>query len=387
MTRYLKLFVCLTATFSAGAALAQTSDQPETTGSPIAYVYVSRPTHIDAFAASTTGKLTAVSGSPFSGSVSSMSVNGKYLFGAGANGTDIYSFSIGSNGALKQVSETNAQKYNSYRCGSIGPLQIDDTGTTLYNQVNASDCEDSAFIQAFKIEDKGELQFLGNADGGVPTDIATLFPLSFLGTNKYAYQTGCAEDESIVGPVNEVYKRESNGMLTIVDFDNVSPNSKNPDDIYCPWEFATDPTDHLAYAFQDYDNYSGEFVGPYVLATYTADSHGNLTTKSTYENMPATDLASISAMSISPSGKLLAVGGPGFQVFHFNGSSPITHYTGRLQADYGFQQFGWDGDNHLYALGGGKLFVYTVTPTSIKEASGSPYSIPEASSVIFLSLK
>ena len=383
MTRCLKLFACLTTTLCAGAALAQTSDQPGTTSSPVSYVYVSRPTHIAAFAASTTGKLTAVPGSPISGSVSSMSVNGKFLFGSGDNGKDIYSFSIGSNGALKQVSETNAQKYNPSGCGSIGPVQIDDTGTTVYNQVTA-DCEDSAFIQSFKIEDKGELQFLGNATGGIPTDIATLFPLRFLGTNKFAYQPGCADDDGIVNPVNQVYKRESNGMLTIVDFDNVSPNSKNPDDIYCPWAFAADPTDHLAYAFQDFDNDSGEFVGPFVLATYTADSHGILTTKSTFENMPATDLASISAMSISPSGKLLAVGGPGFQVFHFNGSSPITHYTGRLQGDSGFQQFGWDGDNHLYALGGGKLFVYTVTSTSIKEAPGSPYSIPEASSVIVL---
>jgi hypothetical protein len=124
-----------------------------------------------------------------------------------------------------------------------------------------------------------------------------------------------------------------------------------------------------------------------VLATYTADSHGNLTTKSTYENMPATALQFINTMSISPSGKLLAVGGQGFQVFHFNGGSPITHFSGVLQAGYAFQQFGWDGDNHLYALGGGKLFVYTVTPTSITEASGSPYSIPEASSVIVRSLK
>ena len=84
----------------AGAALAQTLDQPEATSSPVAYVYVSRPTHIGGFAASTTGKLTAVPGSPFSGSVSSMSVNGKSLFGAGDNGKDIYSFSIGSSGAL-----------------------------------------------------------------------------------------------------------------------------------------------------------------------------------------------------------------------------------------------------------------------------------------------
>jgi hypothetical protein len=129
----------------------------------------------------------------------------------------------------------------------------------------------------------------------------------------------------------------------------------------------------------------GEFVGPYVLATYTADSHGNLSTKSTYENMPTAETG-VNSMSISPSGKLLAVGGQGFQVFHFNGSSPITRCSGVLQAGFGFQQFGWDGDNHLYALGSGKVFVYTVTSTSIKEEPGSPYPIPEASSIIGRSL-
>jgi hypothetical protein len=87
-------------------------------------------------------------------------------------------------------------------------------------------------------------------------------------------------------------------------------------------------------------------------------------------------------MSISPSGKLLAAGGQGFQVFHFNGSSPITHYTGLLEAEDSFAEFGWDRDNHLFALSGNALFVYTATPTSVKQAAGSPYSIPQASSLI-----
>jgi hypothetical protein len=47
--------------------------------------------------------------------------------------------------------------------------------------------------------------------------------------------------------------------------------------------------------------------------------------------------------------------GPGFQIFHFNGSSLITHYSAVLQPGISFQQFAWDGDNHLYALGGGEL--------------------------------
>jgi hypothetical protein len=119
-----------------------------------------------------------------------------------------------------------------------------------------------------------------------------------------------------------------------------------------------------------------------VLGTFTANAHGGLTTQSTYLNMPTTALSPVSTMSISPSGKLLAAGGQGFQVFHFNGSSPITDYTGLLQAGDSFEEFGWDRDNHLFALSGNALFVYTATPTSIKQAAGSPYSIPQASSLI-----
>src|SRR5258708_4128091 len=55
------------------------------TPAPIAYVYVSNTAnHIVGYAASSTGKLTAIPGSPFKGTGgASMAVNGKYLFGEG----------------------------------------------------------------------------------------------------------------------------------------------------------------------------------------------------------------------------------------------------------------------------------------------------------------
>jgi WD40 repeat protein len=113
------------------------------------------------------------------------------------------------------------------------------------------------------------------------------------------------------------------------------------------------------------------------LATFTADAEGNLSTKSTHSNMPDTSVVSVTDLSISPSGKLLAVGGTGgLQIFHFNGGDPITHYTDRLTKDE-IDQFFWDKQNHLYAISGAaaKLFVFTITPTSYREAPGSPYSI------------
>lgn len=406
MRRYLKLFVCMTATLTA-AALAQTIDQPEPskTSSPVAYVYVGGNL-IDAFAASSTGKLTRVSVSPSLQPINnSMSVNKTYLLGSNLGGEDIYTFSIGSDGALRQVDEIDITKYHD--CTTLGPLLVDHTGTTLYNQT-LSNCDGTPDIESFKIEGNGELRFLGSAKNEFSAvEASNLSPLTLLGTDKYAYQTGCNFEGKDLSSLTVQYKRESNGLLTVIGSSSESPKTEKPGHVYCPFLLAGDPANHLAVAYSDFDKDSGEFVGPNALATYTADSHGNLTTKSTSANMPTTILGGIlpnrGAMSISPSGKLLVLGGGappcggacnavsaspaggslGFQIFHFDGAEPITHYTEVLQSNYGFQQFSWDNDNHLYALtfDGQFLFVYTVTPTGITEAPGSPNTIPDWSGI------
>jgi len=128
---------------------------------------------------------------------------------------------------------------------------------------------------------------------------------------------------------------------------------------------------------------------PPQLATYMADSSGNLTTKSTRFNMPKTAMAILTDIAMSPSGRLLAVAGTtGLQVFHFNGSKPITHYTGLLATDQVDQLF-WDNDNHLYATSqsAGKLFVFTITPTSVSQAPGSPHRITKPQNIVVLSQK
>jgi hypothetical protein len=89
---------------------------------------------------------------------------------------------------------------------------------------------------------------------------------------------------------------------------------------------------------------------------------------------------------MAPSGKLLAVAGTtGLQVFHFNGSSPMTPYTGLLtNAPIG--QVFWDNANHLYALSrsGGKLYVFTVTPTAHLQAPSSPHTITNPQDIVVL---
>ena len=387
------LFICLLATLCTGAALAQTAidpayQRPDATSSPVAYVYVSRPTHLDGFAVSSSGKLTPVPGSPFSNiSVYHLSVTKKYLFGASDDHEHIITYSIASNGAVKKVSSVDAQ--NSSHGGEsdccFGPQKLDATGTTLYNQTDNSG---DLWQEAFKIESNGDLQFIGNGQSGdfegTPSEPGEI---SVLGNNKFAYQTGC-DDDVVTEQETGAYKRESNGLLVGLSRISMELPKAKSGEVYCPYSLATDPSDHLAFTLQARNVNEGFSVGPLLLASYTADSKGNLTTKSTMENMPSVAGNSGDAMSISPSGKLLAVStAGGIQVFHFNGADPITKFTGVLHSSETFLQFGWDKDNHLYALSTTNLHVYEATSTEIKEVSGSPYSIPEASSVIVLSLQ
>jgi hypothetical protein len=110
---------------------------------------------------------------------------------------------------------------------------------------------------------------------------------------------------------------------------------------------------------------------------YTADAAGNLTTTSTYANMPTVSVGYVSYLQMAPSGKVLAVAGYiGLQLFHVNGANPLTDYTVLQSTDHIDEMF-WDNDNHLYAVSStaGKLYVYTVTPTGWSEAPGSPHTI------------
>ena len=386
----------------AGAALVQTSTpaakaastaSANASTSPVAYVYVSRPTHIDVFSAAPNGQLTLV-GTPLSNTnVDKLSVTKKWLFGLSSDGTKIYTFSIASNGTLTKVATESTWKgQSSDPCGDWQDMQLDGTGTTLYTQVN-SECQDyPGAYTSFHIQSNGYLTFLG-ASGGYIDDGTQggVVQLKMAGTNQFAYDGECEEDEDVESVIN-IYKRESNGFLQFVN-QNTTPPTDFSGPAYCAGPVANDSSNHLAVAFQREDDKTGDngyYEGPYFLATYTEDSSGNLSTTSNSDNMPGTlvdnDL-DINTMSISPSNQFLAVGGYGFQIFHFNGANPITAYSGALQPSAMVQKFAWDKANHLYVLAYNTLYVYTVTSTSITQAPGSPYSIPGAGGLIALDLQ
>jgi len=369
-----------------GAAFAQVSSTARTTStkSPVAYVYVSSSpssgtNQINAYSAASSGALTPVAGSPFnlgSEGVSQMAVNGEYLFGSAD--PDIYTFSIASDGALQQVSVITATKYNPYDSGGPASLFLDHTGATLYDDdFYAYSTGDNAY-QAFSIDQStGQLNFLQvTPDGG---EIANV-PLSFIANNLYAYGASCYQGSgNIFG-----YKRGSDGTLTALNIKPAIPAAPKNEGGYCPYLTAADPNGNLAVSMEPNNDITPS--GPVQIAVYSADSAGNLTTKSTAQNMPKTQAGptyGINDIWMSPSGKLLAVGGTsGLQVFHFNGANPVTTYTGLL-TNVEIDQMFWDNDNHLYALSrtAGKLYVFTVTPTSHSQAPGSPYTITGAENI------
>jgi hypothetical protein len=379
MLRFIS-FLCLSVVSSSLPAFPQIASEASiqsvkqaVTPAPIAHVYVSNTANqILGYAASSTGKLTAIPGSPFKGTGgTSMAVNGKYLFGQG--NTNIYSYLMASNGALKQVASFNAIKYNPE--GAYGLLEylfLDHTGATLYTLIG--DDVNNPY-QAFKInQSNGQLSFIwaGGERRGNNT------PLTFTGNNRLAYTA----TDFYLNPNIQGLQRNSNGTLTEINIDAPFPVAK-PGDVYLTVFAVADPTNHLAVdIFPEKGAPFGPQDGPELLATYTADAAGNLSTNSTYKNMPGVAVGSVSRMRMSPSGKLLAVAGTaGVQLFHFNGASPITRYTGLLVSGPVSMAY-WDNANHLYVLGASKLYVFTATPTSVSQAPGSPYTIKNPSALI-----
>jgi hypothetical protein len=374
---------------SAQIATSQTSTevQAAATSGPVAYVYVSSgPTStgknvVNAFTAAANGKLTPVAGSPFHDDVTFMAVNGKYLFGSTRSGIYVAAFLMGSNGALHWTTSTDVAQYNASGCVYPGPVVLDHTGADLYFAGTAGGLCDSTQYLSFSIDKAtGRLNFLGS------NAVTFLFntPLSFSGDNVYAYGTDCINFQGNYLDTFQILKRESDGFLLDSGITAAPPPARNSSEFYCRASTAADPTNHLAVAVQSIDNSTSSPVGLSQLATYTKGSSGNLTTTSTNANMPSTTVGFADVLSMSPSGKLLAVGGPsGLQIFHFNGSAPITHYTGLLTGS-DIEQMYWDNANHLYAISQSaqRLYVFTVTPTSVSQASGSPYTISHAQDII-----
>ena len=391
-----RVLACLGALLTASAAFAQTpspllvpSSQFPNGQTPAAYIYVANTpaggnsNQVIAYAAASNGKLTPVQGSPFADNISAMAVNGQYLMATDRATPNIDAYLIGSDGALTYATSTNYAQYNDPNnpCGAAGQVFFDHTGASLYvTESEASDACANDVIASFEVEKRsGGLDYLGLANSGTfPGDYV---PAYFIGNNNYAYS---ADQSGCLYPGTYGYQRDSSGLLNyIANFTYNTPTPPPGVRIYYPDLAVADALNHVAILEQP-ANPPGCANGPLQLAVYTADAQGNIHTKSTYKDMPASKIVSVFDMKVSPSGKLLAVAGKeGLQIFHFNGAKPITHYTGLITKEEISQMF-WDNDDHLYAIsyGSGQLLVYTITPTTHRMAAGAPYAITQPQDII-----
>jgi hypothetical protein len=365
-------------------ASAQTMSTPtdwaqQPSSAPVAYIYVtsypgSGQFQMNGYAAASNGALTPISGTPFSTASYDIAANGDWLFGT--DGNNLFSYSIAANGSVTLKDTLTVEL-----TGGLGSLFLDHTGSTLYVDYYTTNNEE----QAYSIDNStGQLTYLDDIDAGPGFGYVE----SFISDNEYAYESTCYH----FGPSIYGIQRSGDGAINMLTVNQLFPAAPSGD-FYCPWSAAADPTNHLALAVQLLD---GNFtpLGPYQMASYTVDSAGQLSTTSTYKNMPTTaaggaagsNTSYVNQFWMSPSGKLLAVAGTGgLQVFHFNGADPVTKYTKLLVTGMVDEAF-WDNANHLYAISGtaNKLWVFTVTPTSVKQAPGSPYTITGPENMVVL---
>jgi hypothetical protein len=381
---------------------------------PVAHVYVATTQGVYLYDAAASGKLTLVSGSPFKTKGLMVGSNGKYFFSVDPylasqlpNGANwIHSYPVTSNGTIKaQVSQINMQDYTGADCGNtVVPIGqrvavLDHSGQHLYVLLGGSSQNCNA-LQSFAIgKYSGALTFKGAVESGY----ASYFYLpSFIANDKFAY----ANVASAPAPMT-AFIRDSNDVLQFWNFKETDPAPWSTYPVWIQAAVTADPTNHLAVVLQGFDPSVGE-ANYLQLASYTVDSVGNIVSTNRTADMPTPEVCPL-AMRMSPTGKLLAIGGAGnapgqaecvlasaaagnskdsgattppgssgfgagLQVFHFNGANPITSYSGKLTSDtiYFIQ---WDKANHLYATSWNKLYVFTVTPTSISQAPGSPYAL------------
>ena len=395
------LTFCL-AVLPAGLVFAQTQSSDvnsaaAATAPNVAYVYVGTSKGVNLYDAASSGKLTLVSGSPFKIAGTAADSNGKYFLTLGTQ--YLHSYPVAANGALKaQVSQINTADYAPGDCAAPSSASLDLTGQNVYVLMNpaSSFIADCAAYQSFSLgATNGALAFQAVALVNPP-----LFPLTFTANNQFAFAANPVTntDGTIDALTYQVFSRQSNGALKNWNIIN-DPELQDAADgaNYFPWLANAGPGNSLAAALGDWLFYESPIVsnGPVVLVSYTVDGNGNISTTNLGSQTP-TPAVGPTMIKISPSGQLLAVAGNsqlapapvlllanGLQIFHFNGPDPITPYSNVLTSDP-IDQMQWDNNDHLFALSFSthKLYVYTVTPTSITAAPGSPYTIASANALV-----
>jgi hypothetical protein len=356
---------------------------------PVANVYVQTKSGVRVYNAAPSGQLTLVAGSPFGESGQMEAVRGtSYLISVGTS--YLHSYKLKSNGGLGgQVTQINTASYGGSQCGrTTGGNILDKTGqyftVQLWGALDSNGNTICSAYQTYKLSSTGYFTYLGVAENTSIgyRDPAALDISTYSSNDLFAY--GANQPDPYAGQFYAFSRASAGDLIKNGNFTQKGPTSNpNAGSNYFPLLVAADPFSHLAAVM----NLPFSSIDGFWLASYSInDTTGAISSTNSYANMPKLDVYP-SSIAMSPSGKVLAIGGsPGLQLFHFNGSSAPTLYHGNLfstTANPNINQVAWDNNNHLYALSydtgylhaTAKLYVFTVTSTSVKPAPGSPYKI------------
>jgi hypothetical protein len=197
-----------------------------------------------------------------------------------------------------------------------------------------------------------------------------LFLPSILGNESFGYANLWSGHYSgLVG-----FRRESSGTLQLMQFHETDPTL--PGNFYLSANPDASPTGNYL-VVQLYPDDGGD-TGPLQFGSYTVDSDGSISTTNTSSNMPTSPL-DFPATTFSPSGDLFVAYQGEIDIYKFNGAAPLTLWRTLLSGDW-VNQVAFDRSNHLYAISrDSKLYVFTVTSTSVTETSsiniGSPFKM------------
>jgi hypothetical protein len=351
-----------------------------------AYAYVgsspiSGSGYISGFAIAADGSAQPVPGSPFSGASSSVVGSPNYLFATDLS--NIVTYTVGGDGSLAQTSSVNGKAYDLDRGSSgVGGLSLSPDNRTLYTDEWYWDGSNNVYL-AWKADSNGQLSYRA-APGLPPYSTAGAFPFAYSAAGNYAYTWSfCSKDGSVWG-----FARRQDGTLIRMNKLNAEPPppQQGQQGSDCSQALATSAAGFVAVAW------NGDFCcgGPPVIATYAIQSNGALTLVANSEQFISCDN---SPMAFDPTGRYLAVGCNGIQVYALGTQGQLTPTGTAQQTSVPFGTVAWDNANHVYAIpqagwqecqNGGPacgLYVFNSNAGVLSLASGSPHTVAQPGSL------
>ncbi len=337
--------------------------------------------YISGFAIAANGSAQPVSGSPFPGASNSVVGSPNYVFAT--DGSNIVTYTVGSDGSLAQTSSVNGKAYDLDRGSSgVGGLSLSPDNRTLYTDEWYWDGANNVYL-AWKAASNGQLSYQA-APGLPPYSTAGAFPFAYSANGSYAYTWSfCSKDGSVWG-----YARRQDGSLVRMNNLNAEPPppQQGQGGSDCSQAVATSAAGFAAVAW------NGDFCcgGPPIIATYSIKSNGALALVAGSEQLISCDN---SPMVFDPTGRYLAVGCNGIQVYALGAQGQLTPIGTWQEASVPFGGLAWDSANHLYGIpqagwqecqNGGPacgLYVFNSNAGVLSLATGSPHTVAQPSSL------